>query len=232
MTFVKNILASTEANYCVDQKRVFAAGFSWGCELVTALNCCEGTLFRGISTASCTDEFSKGVVADVNDPNSYLNYDNLDSAGICRGRGGAAIRYTHDSSGGDTAYNVPSFTQTSHLLRSINSCSNTSTQVDSTTLAPVVPGRSSSAIQRLLDKFKALTQATGVCRSFNGCASPFVECSYPKLGHDLPANWGSDTWQFFSSPQIVRALSAAASNQPPSTDATAPVRQDQTRAAD
>jgi poly(3-hydroxybutyrate) depolymerase len=178
MTFVKNILASIEANYCVDQKRIFAAGFSWGCDFVTALNCCDGTLLRGISAASCTDEYNKGVVANVSDPNYYLNYYNLNSAGVCRGKGSAAIRFTHDSSGGDAGYVAPSFTHTSHLYRSMNSCSNTSTAVDSTTLTPV----SSSA-----------------CSSFNSCASPFVECSYRNLGHALPANWGSDTWQFFSS---------------------------------
>jgi poly(3-hydroxybutyrate) depolymerase len=178
MTFVKNILASIEANYCVDQKRIFAAGFSWGCDFITALNCCEGTLLRGISAASCTDEYNKGVVANVKDPNYYLNYYNLNSAGVCRGKGSAAIRFTHDSSGGDAGYVAPSFTHTSHLYRSMNSCSNTSTAVDSTTLTPV---------------------NSSVCSSFNSCASPFVECSYRNLGHALPANWGSDTWQFFSS---------------------------------
>jgi poly(3-hydroxybutyrate) depolymerase len=178
MTFVKNILASIETNYCVDQQRIFAAGFSWGCEFVTALNCCDGILLRGISTASCTDEFSKGVVADPNDPNYYLNYDNLNSAGVCRGIGSAAIRFTHDSSGGDTSYAAPFFTHTSHLYRSMNSCSNTSTAVNSATLSRV---------------------NSSVCSSFNGCASPVVECSYRNLGHALPANWGRDTWQFFSS---------------------------------
>jgi poly(3-hydroxybutyrate) depolymerase len=178
MTFVKNILASIEANYCVDQKRIFAAGFSWGCDFITALNCCEGTLLRGISAASCTDEYNKGLVANVSDQNYYLNYNNLDSAGVCRGRGSAAIRFTHDSSGGDPGYAAPSFTHTSHLYRSMNSCSNTSKAVDPTTLKPV---------------------SSSVCSSFNSCASPFVECSYRNLGHALPANWGNDTWQFFSS---------------------------------
>jgi poly(3-hydroxybutyrate) depolymerase len=206
MTFVKNILASTEANYCVDQKRVFAAGFSWGCDFVTALNCCEGTLFRGISAASCADEFNKDVVADVNDPSYYLNYYNLNSAGMCPGKGGAAIRFTHDSSEGDTAYGAPSFTWTSYLYRSINSCSNMSTPVDSTTLAPVSIPHShlrdvldqrvtNGVIRRMIDKWLS----SSVCSSFNNCASPFVECSYRNLGHALPANWGSDTWQFFSS---------------------------------
>jgi poly(3-hydroxybutyrate) depolymerase len=178
MTFVKNILASIEANYCVDQKRIFAAGFSWGCDFVTALNCCEGTLLRGISAASCTDEYNKGVVPNAKDPNYYLNYYNLDSVGICRGKGSAAIRFTHDSSGGDAGYVAPSFTHTSHLYRSMNSCSNTSIAVDPTTLTPL---------------------SSSVCSSFNGCASTFVECSYRNLGHALPANWGRDTWQFFSS---------------------------------
>jgi len=178
MTFVKNFLASIETNYCVDQNRIFAAGFSWGCEFVTALNCCEGVLLRGISTASCTDEYNKGVVADVKGPNYYLNYDNLNSAGVCRGKGSAAIRFTHDSSGGDTSYVAPSFTHTSYLYRSMNSCSNTSAAVNSTTLSQM---------------------NSSVCSSFTGCASPFVECSYRNLGHALPANWGSDTWQFFSS---------------------------------
>ena len=178
MTFVKNILASIEANYCVDQRRIFAAGFSWGCDFITALNCCEGLLLRAISAASCTNEYTKGMVVNVKDSNYYLNYSNLNSEGVCRGKGSAAIRFTHDASGGDAIYVAPSFTHTSYLYRLMNSCSNTSTAVDSTTLTPV---------------------SSSVCSSFNNCASPFVECSYRNLGHAPPANWGSDTWQFFSS---------------------------------
>jgi poly(3-hydroxybutyrate) depolymerase len=178
MTFVKNILASTEANYCVDQNRVFAAGFSWGCDFVTALNCCEGQLFRGISSASCTAEYTKRLVPNVHAPNYYLNYYNLNSAGMCPSKTRAAIRFTHDASGGDTAYGFPSFAHTSRLYRAINSCSNTSIAVDSTTTKPV---------------------SSSVCVSYNNCTSPLVECSYRKLGHALPANWGNDTWHFFSS---------------------------------
>lgn len=178
MTFVRNILASIEANYCIDHKRIFAAGFSWGCDFITALNCCEGTLLRGISAASCTNEYNKAVVANVQDPNYYLNYNNLNWAGVCRGNGNAAIRFAHDSSGGDASYVAPSFTHTSYLYCSMNSCSNASIAVNSTTLKPA---------------------SSSVCSWFKSCRSPFVECSYLNLGHALPANWGSDTWQFFSS---------------------------------
>jgi polyhydroxybutyrate depolymerase len=155
-TLFDNMLASLEADYCIDSKRVFVAGFSWGCDQVTALTCSRGDRIRAVGAASCTDEFT--------DRTDYRSYQS------CPVRSTAAIRFTHDASGGDSGYPSPLFATTSALYRSFNSCSSSA--------APLSPGP---------------------CSSYLGCASPLIECSYPGLGHTLPSGWAGDTWTFFSS---------------------------------
>jgi hypothetical protein len=94
---------------------VFAAGFSWGCDYVTALACCRGTKLRAIAAASCTDEFS--------DTTNYQSYTN----GSCPALGPTGVRYTFDPNG-DSAYTKSMFTSTNALFRSWNTCSTSSTQ--------------------------------------------------------------------------------------------------------
>lgn len=157
MVFFDHMLAALERSYCIDEARVDVAGFSWGCDQVTALACCRGDRLSAVGAASCTDEFASAT--------SSRTYDNLP----CPVAQGVPIRFTHDASGGDAAYPKPLFVTTSELYRSFNGCSNTSTAV---TPSP--------------------------CESYSGCTEPLVECPYPNLGHALPANWGADTWAFFS----------------------------------
>jgi polyhydroxybutyrate depolymerase len=156
MIFFDHMLTSLEDNYCIDARRVFAAGFSWGCDQVTALTCTRGDRIRAVGVASCTDEFGN--------PSDYRTYQTCPVKNST-----AAIRFTHDASGGDSGYPSPLFTTTSALYRSFNSCSSSAT--------PISPSP---------------------CSSYIGCASPFVECPYSGLGHALPANWAADTWTFFS----------------------------------
>ena len=156
VVFFDRMLASLEDNYCVDPGRVFVAGFSWGCDQATALICARGDRIRAAGLASCTDEFA--------DPTNYRTYQS------CPVTNSAAIRFTHDASGGDSGYPSPLFTTTSALFRSFNSCSSTST--------PIAPSP---------------------CNSFNACANPFLECPYVGLDHNLPSNWAAETWTFFSS---------------------------------
>jgi poly(3-hydroxybutyrate) depolymerase len=150
------MLSSIESNYCIDTKRVFVAGFSWGCDHATALACCRGEKVRAIAAGSCADEFS--------DKSDYHTYVNLP----CPAKVSAGIRFTHDANG-DTGYPGPLFATTSALYRSINGCTSEA--------APSDPSP---------------------CRSFAGCASPFVECAYSGLGHALPSGWSADSWAFFS----------------------------------
>jgi polyhydroxybutyrate depolymerase len=107
-----NMLDYLEDNYCIDQANVFAAGFSWGCDQVTALACCRGNRIRAVAAASCTDEFA--------DNSNYKTYANSP----CPGIGPSAIRFTHDV-GRDSSYTLQQFTSTSALYRSFNSCSAT-----------------------------------------------------------------------------------------------------------
>ncbi len=156
MPFFDAMLAAIEADYCVDESRVFAAGFSWGGDHTTALDCCRGGAFRAVAVGSSTDEFSNEADA--------ATYDDLP----CPQATTAAIRFTH-ATGGDSAYPAPEFATTSALYRSWNTCSSSSTAV-----------------------------SPSPCVSYDGCASPLVECSYDGLGHALPSGWGDDTWAFFS----------------------------------
>jgi len=116
MPFFDHMLADLSATYCIDESRVFAAGFSWGGDQVTALACCRGDRLRGVAAASCSDEFK--------DAANYQSYANLP----CPVRNAAAIRFTHDSTG-DGALKSPLFVTTSALFRSFNGCSANATAV-------------------------------------------------------------------------------------------------------
>lgn len=155
MPFFDNMLDYLKSNYCIDTERVFASGFSWGCDYVTALACCRGNKIRGVSAVACSDDFS--------DPANPATYRNLP----CPVASSAAIRFAH-SAGGDAGYPAPLFATTLSLFRSFNHCSATST---ATSPSP--------------------------CQAYNGCATPLIDCSYPGLGHQLPSNFGSDTWAFY-----------------------------------
>jgi poly(3-hydroxybutyrate) depolymerase len=110
MVFFDNMLHDLSSSYCIDTRRVFAAGFSWGCDHVTALACCRGNQIRAIGAASCTDEFA--------DPADYHTYQNL----ACPVANTARIRFTHDTNS-DGAYTQQMFSTTSQLYRSFNACS-------------------------------------------------------------------------------------------------------------
>jgi hypothetical protein len=158
MPLFDHMLSDIEAHYCIDLSRVFVAGFSWGCDQVTALTCCRGDRIRAMSGASCTDEYS--------DASAYQTYDNLK----CPDLGSTAIRFTHDASGGDSAYPKPLFTTTSQLFQFFSGC-------------PPFTG----------------TIPPDACHTYAGCADPFIECPYTNLGHATPSGWGTDTWSFFDS---------------------------------
>jgi poly(3-hydroxybutyrate) depolymerase len=120
MVFFDNMLAYLESHYCVDPSRVFAAGFSWGCDHVTALMCCRGDRIRAIGAASCSDEF-----ADTSD---YRTYQNLP----CPSTGSTAVRFTHDVAS-DGAFTAQEFATTSQLYRALDSCTTSSSATASCT---------------------------------------------------------------------------------------------------
>jgi poly(3-hydroxybutyrate) depolymerase len=110
MVFFDNMRSALEASYCIDPTSVFAAGFSWGCDQVTALACCRGNRLRAVAAASCSDDF-----ADPANSKTYFNKQ-------CPGSGLSAIRFTHDAAG-DSGYSAQLFRTTSALYQSWNSCS-------------------------------------------------------------------------------------------------------------
>jgi hypothetical protein len=52
LDFVRAMLASFEANLCVDESRVFSVGFSRGAIMTIGIGCAEGTVFRAIAAMS------------------------------------------------------------------------------------------------------------------------------------------------------------------------------------
>ena len=117
MIFFDHIVSNLERNYCIDKKKIFVAGFSWGGDFVTALLCCRGDRIRGAAVASSTDEYTSAA--------DYLTYYNLTNRS-CPVVNNAAIRFTH-ATDGDGAYPAPLFATTSQLFRMFNTCSSKST---------------------------------------------------------------------------------------------------------
>ena len=113
VAFFDSMLGYLESNYCIDKTKIFVAGFSWGCDHVTALSCCRGDRIAAVGAASCSDEFSNSA--------DYRTYSNLP----CPVSHQAAIRFTHDSNG-DGPYSAQQFASTSALYRSFNACTATS----------------------------------------------------------------------------------------------------------
>jgi poly(3-hydroxybutyrate) depolymerase len=109
MPFFDNMVKKIESSYCINSARVFAAGFSWGGDFVTALACNRGTVIRAAAINSATDEY--------NDHANYLTYQNLP----CPTTSYPAIRFGH-AVGGDGSYPSPLFATTSKLLQSFNAC--------------------------------------------------------------------------------------------------------------
>jgi poly(3-hydroxybutyrate) depolymerase len=120
MPFFDNMLKSMEVDFCVNSKRVFVAGFSWGGDFVTALACARGSVIRAAAANSTTDEYSS--------VNNFATYHNLP----CPTNTHPAVRFEH-AVGGDSAYPAPRFATTSSLFRHFNSCSTASTSVHSST---------------------------------------------------------------------------------------------------
>jgi poly(3-hydroxybutyrate) depolymerase len=118
--FFDNMVKVVEADWCVNTKRIFAAGFSWGGDFVTALTCNRGAVVRAVAVNSATDEY--------NNQSDYRTYANLPCASATH----SAMRYVH-AVGGDSAYPSPLFGTTSSLYRSFNTCAATSTASHSST---------------------------------------------------------------------------------------------------
>jgi poly(3-hydroxybutyrate) depolymerase len=112
LPFFDNMVKNIETAYCINSARVFAAGFSWGGDFVTALACNRGSVLRAAAINSASDEY--------NDHANYLTYQNLPCASTTH----PPLRFEH-AIGGDGAYPAPDFATTSKLLQSFNACSTT-----------------------------------------------------------------------------------------------------------
>jgi poly(3-hydroxybutyrate) depolymerase len=58
LPFFDNMVKNIEATHCINSARVFAAGFSWGGDFVTALACNRGNVVRAVAINSSTDEYN------------------------------------------------------------------------------------------------------------------------------------------------------------------------------
>lgn len=116
MAFFDRMLAEVESLYCIDARRVFAAGFSWGGDHVASLACCRGSRVRAVAASSCTDEFSN--------PADFRTYANTP----CPNEGTTAVRFTFDP-GGDGELSAQLFKTTGELFRSLDRCGADTTRV-------------------------------------------------------------------------------------------------------
>jgi pimeloyl-ACP methyl ester carboxylesterase len=53
------MLSEIEVSYCIDTERVFAAGGSWGGDVVIALACHRGDKLRAVEVNSSGDEYTE-----------------------------------------------------------------------------------------------------------------------------------------------------------------------------
>ncbi len=110
LAFFDDMSRDVSARHCVDSKRVFIAGFSWGGDFAIALACQRGDSIRAIAANSTDDEFKDNA--------RFMTYQGLP----CTAREHPAIRFGH-AVGGDPQYPAPDFATTSQLLRYLNACS-------------------------------------------------------------------------------------------------------------
>ncbi len=142
LPFYDHMVKAVEAGWCVNTKRIFAAGFSWGGDFVTALTCNRGNLIRAVAVNSATDEYN--VKTD------YRTYANLPCASATH----SAMRYVH-AIGGDSAYPSPLFGTTSALYKSLNTCAATSTASYSSTSVMTCVSHNSCSAQYIECSFNA-----------------------------------------------------------------------------
>jgi poly(3-hydroxybutyrate) depolymerase len=82
LQFVDDMVALIEENYCVDKKRLFANGFSWGGGMSHAIACDRANVFRGVAIyngaelSGCedgTDPIPYWIMAGLEDTTTGLN---------------------------------------------------------------------------------------------------------------------------------------------------------------
>ena len=120
LPFFDNLVRDVGAAFCVDESRIFVAGFSWGGDFAVALACHRGDVVRAVAANSTDDEFK--------DTANYLTYEGLP----CPSHKRPAVRFAH-AVGGDAQYPAPDFATTSRLFRYLNACAADSTPVASST---------------------------------------------------------------------------------------------------
>jgi poly(3-hydroxybutyrate) depolymerase len=118
--FFDNMVKAVEAGWCVNTKRIFAAGFSWGGDFVTALTCHRGNVIRAVAVNSASDEYKNTW--------DYTTYAGLPCASTIH----SAMRFVH-AIGSDGAYPYPEFRTTASLYQSFNTCGLSSTPSHSST---------------------------------------------------------------------------------------------------
>lgn len=169
--FWDSVSADVEAHYCIDTNRVFLAGFSWGCDLVTSMSSTRGNQVRAVAGASCAYAFWT-----ASDPTTYGD--------ICSGSSSPCnaaqnvghlapsltaplYRFTGDIAG-DVFYSATLMRSTVDMVRAHNGCSLATASIGSP------------------------------CSEYQWCSARVIECRYAGLGHAIPPNWGTDTWNVFA----------------------------------
>ncbi len=100
MPFFEAMLTYLGDHYCVDSKKVFSTGFSWGADMTNALACVKGDKLRGVAPFS-------GAETDYNKTCATKQY--------------PAVRFRYGTSDGQ--YTLKQFQDTTLFYRNAHRCS-------------------------------------------------------------------------------------------------------------
>lgn len=102
------IMASVEQNYCVDQSRLYALGFSFGASMANSLGCFRGNVLRAFASVEGGILFGNGS-SDCKGPiPGWINEYQMDpTVSFATGQKAEQFFVTLDSDSNPTAYDAP-----------------------------------------------------------------------------------------------------------------------------
>jgi len=167
--FFDAMLERVRTTRCLNERRVFAGGFSFGAEMSLALACCRGGKLRAVAPATGT--LAQELFSATCTPQT------------------PAIRMDYGTR--DTAFTQEGFRDTTAWARARHGCS---TSYD---VVPEGPA-SASATCRDTWNPEPSRPLSCQCRAFRDCAQPVIECVVQNLVHTTSAGWRYGVWDWIN----------------------------------
>jgi polyhydroxybutyrate depolymerase len=102
------VLQAVEANTCVDQSRVYAAGFSWGASMANALGCFRANVLRAFASAEGGILFGNGSNDCKGPIPAWINQYKMDpTVSYATGQKAEQFFLTLDSASNPQPYDAP-----------------------------------------------------------------------------------------------------------------------------